>query len=296
MAIYSFFYFVVCTVKLHSLIWRDRILIIVRAIAHYLRRQDMAFNCKAPTAVMSATTLVLLLSGFQGISHNSLTTSHLVYSGLGASPQTAAWFRLPMPSPPVERRPAGSRDGQLCLVTPSSTDGRVSTVWNSNPQFVWAEKFLEPGIRGSVEQIAVVLPDSKTVVWSQSVTAGNTLATTIPSDWRLEQLTYKDTALQPGQTYQWVALDRHQRPLDSGVFQVMPLAKQQAISAKLIALEEAMANQGATAEDIAAEKAFYFAEQQLWSDALQVAFSVKDPSQALAEFQRELTERLCAEW
>lgn len=255
----------------------------------------MTFNYKTPTAFIGATTLVLLLSGFKGISHNSLTTSHLVYSGLGASPQPAAWLSLPMPPPPVERKPAGSRDGLLCLITPSSTDGGVSHVWSPSPQFVWAEKFLDPGVRGSVEQIAVVLPDSQTVVWSQRVKDSDASTTTMPSPWRLEQLAYNGETLQPGQTYQWVALDRRQRPLDSGVFQVMPLAKQQAITAKLIALEETMANQGATAEEMAAEKAFYFAEQQLWSDAMQTAFSVQDPSQALAEFQSQLPSQLCAE-
>jgi Domain of Unknown Function (DUF928) len=290
---HSFFCFVVCTVRSHALIWRDHILTIVRAIAPHLRRQDMTFNYKAPTAFMGAT-LVLLLSGFKGISYNSLTTSHLVYSGLGASPQPTAWLSLPMPPPPGERKPAGSRDGLLCLLTPSSTDGGVSTVWSTSPQFVWAEKFLDPGVRGSVEQIAVVLPDSQTVVWSQRVTEGETSTTPTPSAWRLEQLAYSGKALQPGQTYQWVALDRRQRPLDSGVFQVMPLAQQQAITTRLIALEETMANQGATAEEIAAEKALYFAEQQLWSDAVQTAFSVKDPSQGLAEFQSQLPEQLCA--
>ena len=255
----------------------------------------MTFNYKAPTAFMGATTLVLLLSGFKGISHNSLPPSHLVYSGLGAPTETIAWFNLPLPPPPEEPKPAGSRDPLLCLVTPSSTDGSISTVWSTSPHFVWAEKFLDPEVRGSVEQIAVVLPDSQTVVWSQRVKDSDASTTTTPSPWRLEQLAYNDEALQPGQTYQWVALDRRQRPLASGVFQVMPLAKQQAITAKLIALEETMANQGATTEDIAAEKAFYFAEQQLWSDAMQTAFSVQDPSQALAEFQRQLPSQLCAE-
>lgn len=254
----------------------------------------MTFNYKAPTAVVGATTLVLLLSGFKGISHNSLTTSQIAYSGIGAPTETTAWFNLPLPPPPVERKPAGSRDGLLCLVTPSSTDGSVSTVWSTSPQFVWAEKFLEPGVRGSVVQIAVVLPGSQTVVWSQPVTAGDVSATTASSTWRLEQLDYSTAALQPGQTYQWVALDRHLRPLDSGVFQVMPLVQQQAIAAELSELETAMANRGATAEDIAAEKALYFAQQQLWSDAMQVAFAVDDPSQALVEFQRQLPDRLCA--
>ncbi|PSN16135.1 hypothetical protein C7293_04160 [filamentous cyanobacterium CCT1] len=254
----------------------------------------MTFTYKAPTAFMGATTLVLLLSGFKGISHNSLTTSHLVYSGLGASTETVAWFNIPLPPPPDEPKPAGSREGLLCLLTPSSTDGSVSTVWSNSPQFVWAEKFLDPDVRGSVDQIAVVLPNSQTVVWSQRVTDGEASTTTTSSAWRLEQLAYNGEALQPGQTYQWVTLDRRQRPLESGVFQVMPLAKQQAITAKLIALEETMANHGATAEEIAAEKALYFAEQHLWTDAVQTAFSVEDPSHGLAKFQSQLPERRCA--
>ncbi|NJL46407.1 MAG: hypothetical protein HC929_01390 [Leptolyngbyaceae cyanobacterium SM2_5_2] len=130
----------------------------------------MTFNYRASSACMGATTLILLLSSFRGISHSPFTTSHLVSSGLGASAHNVAWLGLPMPNPPVERRPAGSRDGALCLMTPDNATETVTQIWHANPQLVWAEKFLEPNIQSSVDRVAVVLPASRAVVWSQRVT------------------------------------------------------------------------------------------------------------------------------
>lgn len=54
-----------------------------------------------------------------------------------------------------------------------------------------------------------------------------------------------------------------------------------------------MTNRGASKEAIALEKAAYFAEQELWSDFLQVMFAVENPSPALAKFHDQISEQLC---
>ncbi len=253
----------------------------------------MTFNYRVPTAFMGATTLILLLSSFRGISHSPFTTSHLVYSGLGASAQNVAWLGLPMPNPPVERRPAGSRDGTPCLLTPANDDESPATLWSAHPQFVWAEKFLEPGVQSSVARVVVVLPDSQAVVWSQRVAPDHKSAPMPPSPWRVEQLAYDGDPLQPGQTYEWFLLDRRNRPLESGAFQVMAATEQQPITAALATLTQSLRAKGISPEDLTAEKAFYFAERRLWSDALQATFSVETPSPALEEFQHQLPEQIC---
>jgi len=255
----------------------------------------MTFSYKSAPACLGATTLVLLLSSFSGISHNSLTTTHQVYSSLGPTPETVAWLNIPLPPPPEDRRPAGSRDGLLCLIPAGSNPENVSSLWSRRLTFVWAEKFLDPSIQSRVEQIVVVVPESKTVVWSQSVAASELLPKTDSSPWRLEQLAFDGPALQAGRDYQWFALDKRQRPLSSGRFQVMDLADQHAISQDLMTLNEAMVNQGATEEAIVMAKSFYFAERQLWPDAMQVALSIESPSPALGAFQSQLLEQICQE-
>ncbi|MBE9138589.1 hypothetical protein IQ254_15555 [Nodosilinea sp. LEGE 07088] len=252
----------------------------------------MAFDYKVPTAFMGATTLVLLLSGFKGINSNHLTTTHLVYAGLRASPESA-WLGLPLPPPPEDPKPATSRDPLLCLITPSSTDKSVSEVWSSAPYFVWAEKFLAPEIRSSVARIAIVLPSSQTVVWSQRLPIDRESITTPASPWRLQQLAYDGVALEAEQIYVWHLLDSHDRSLGSGSFRVMALAEQRAITAELASVEEDMANQSATAAEIAAAKVQYFADRQMWADAMQMSFSVEAPSTLLVKFQSQIPNRVC---
>jgi len=253
----------------------------------------MTFNYRTPSAFMGATTLVLLLSSFKGISHSPFTTSHLVYSGLGRPTQNVAWLNLPMPNPPVERQPAGSRDGVLCLITPGNADNHNAKVWSAKPQFIWAEKFLEPGIESSVDRVVVVSSERQTVVWSQRVTTELKSAPMAQSPWRLEQVAYDGDALQPGHTYEWFLLNQRNYPLESGSFQVVPATEQQTIATELTTLTQTLKADGATAEDTAAEKAFYFAKQDLWSDTLQMAFTVENPSPLLVEFQHQLPDQIC---
>jgi hypothetical protein len=293
MAVVTLFIFLIHTLKPHLEMWLVQILMIVRSNSLTLRRNAMTFNYRIPSAFMGATTLVLLLSGFKGISHSPFTTSHLVYSGLGASAQNVGWLGLPMPSPPVERQPAGSRDSMLCLLTPGNADESVTNLWSATPQFVWAEKFLEPGIHSSVARVVVVLPESQAVVWSQQVPTNLPPTSVTQTPWRVQQMAYNGDALQPGQIYEWFLLDRRNHPLESGAFQVMATAEQQAIGTALATLTQSLSAKQATPEDIAAEKAFYFAEQYLWSEALQVTFSVETPSPELVEFQHQLPNQIC---
>lgn len=169
----------------------------------------MKFHYPAPTALMGATTLILLLSGFRGISQDHITTSHLIYPSLGAPTETPAGASLPLPPPPEAPKPATSRDGWQCLLSFAPGNGGEREVWHTQPDFVWAEKFLEPGIHSRVDRVVVVLADRQTVVWNQRVTpsqgsiapAGST--DTAPSPWQLSRVINPGPALQPGQTYTW---------------------------------------------------------------------------------------------
>jgi hypothetical protein len=252
------------------------------------------FNGKKSPRFISVSALFILLTGFKGGMPSALLNADLVPLEPGQSAPKIAWKSLPLPPPPVERREGGSRDGLLCLLTPGNADGRLQQMWHGSPQFVWAEKFLEPDVKSSIETILVVQPHSQRVVWTQTLTEiDNSLATAVPSPWRLEQVDALAATLQPGQTYEWIALDRRHNQLASGVFQIMPAAQQATISADLTGLEKELSAKGASAEQMAFEKATYFTERQLWSDALQVIYSVEDPSQPLMDLWLQIPEHVC---
>jgi hypothetical protein len=49
----------------------------------------------------------------------------------------------------------------------------------------------------------------------------------------------------------------------------------------------------ANSEAIALAKANYFIQNQLWSDALQQAYSVENPSRELAQILKDIPDKLC---
>jgi predicted Fe-Mo cluster-binding NifX family protein len=123
---------------------------------------------------------------------------------------------------------------------------------------------------------------SQVVLWSQPVAAAN------------QSATYTGKALEPGQKYDWElvvdpALGNSQR----FTFQVMEAQKRDRITAELTALETQLKAAGATAEEIALERANYFAERDLWSDALQEVYSVKNPSATLTQAAQEMSAWAC---
>jgi hypothetical protein len=73
----------------------------------------------------------------------------------------------------------------------------------------------------------------------------------------------------------------------------MELLKRDRLAAELAAMETQLSAAGSTAEEIALERANYFAQRDLWSDALQEIYSVKNPSAALTSNAQEILTYLC---
>jgi hypothetical protein len=65
------------------------------------------------------------------------------------------------------------------------------------------------------------------------------------------------------------------------------------LAAELAALEAQLKAAGATAEEIALERANYFAQRDLWSDALQEIDSAKNSSVELTGKLQDLVNYLC---
>ncbi|NER94020.1 MAG: hypothetical protein F6J86_09300 [Symploca sp. SIO1B1] len=160
----------------------------------------------------------------------------------------------------------------LCLITPGklrSTDengayekGTIK-VWGEQPLFLW---------QGVMEGIEVRHLRSNELIWSQ------TLEPTT------NRITYQGEELEPEQVYFW----RETVPLDTLptkiTFRIMNKEDRDRISTELAELESQLETEGASESDITLARVTYFANLQLWSDALQAAYSVENPSGELADF------------
>ncbi|MEH2030297.1 MAG: hypothetical protein V7K67_11585 [Nostoc sp.] len=163
--------------------------------------------------------------------------------------------------PPVEPRKGGSRPiDPICMVSPDAP-AKPRIVWSDRPLFLW---------KGRVQTIAVRLRDSKQDLWNQSVT-------------ETQNITYQGEPLQPGQTYEWVVNSSRFVP-----FKIMDTKERDRITAELQTLENQLQAQGVGIEAIALAKAKYFADSNLWSDALQQAYSVPNPSDGLKEMIKNI--------
>jgi len=159
------------------------------------------------------------------------------------------------------------KDKLLCLIAPGKLRGENETgtikVWGKQPLFVW---------QGEMKGIEVGHLRSNKVIWSQ------TLKPTT------NRITYQGEELQPEQDYFW----RETVPLDTLptkiTFRIMNKGDRELISTELAELESQSETKGATESDIILALVHYFAEEKLWSDALQTAYSVENPSGELADF------------
>ncbi len=178
---------------------------------------------------------------------------------------TLSWTRifLPLskPEPPVKPKKAvGRPTDTICMISPD--ESRI--IWSDRPLFLW---------KGKVNTIGVRRPNGY-VLRSQPATA-------------TERTTYAGKQLEPGKNYEWVAGSTFVR------FQVMLAPQRQQITEELKNLENQFQTKGENTEAIALAKTSYFIQKNLWSDALQQAYSVEKPSAELVKIRQEISEQLC---
>ncbi|MGB3404061.1 MAG: DUF928 domain-containing protein [Microcoleaceae cyanobacterium] len=178
-----------------------------------------------------------------------------------------------------KKRSGGSRSGnpELCLISPqklvekNTAENATETpieVWSDRPLFIWQENSVNK------QMVIIYSAEGEQEIWSKEVTSGD------------NSVAYDHSSpLQPGEMYRWqLSLqDSIQFPTQSVEipFKVMETQKREAIQQDLQAIESQLS--GETVEVIALEKANYFIEKDLWSDALQIMFSVDNPSEELRE-------------
>lgn len=193
----------------------------------------------------------------------------LIVAGLTIAPlipAQAGWFDF------WNRRPdtrLGTRS-EICPIT--GQIGKQPLVWNDRPMFIW---------QGQAAQLRLRLDDAQTMLWTRSLS-------------QADQATIAETPLQPGQTYEWQVLKADAKDSDRQKwvsFQVMPQADRAQIAQDLKAIEQK--SRTMPAEQLALEKAAYFVDRSLWSDALQSLYEVKNPSAEFVAKRRSMIADLC---
>ena len=191
------------------------------------------------------------------------------------SPTTSFWNKIFKPSrrdpePPIKPRKGSSR-GPVCLISPDAP-GKTRIIWNTKPFFLW---------KGDIKKIALGIYGSKEYLKTQIVTGS-------------QKANYTGRPLEPGKTYRWsISLSE----VDTASytmfvpFKIMSAPQRNRIGAELRLIERLYKDKGT--EKIALTKAKYFAEKGLWSDALQQAYSVPNPSPELSQMIEDIPNELC---
>ena len=223
-------------------------------------------NLKLRSTILSTTAFIGLFS--------------LVIQPVNAqqiSSTTSFWNKIFKPSrrdpePPINPRKGTSRPGKpICLISPDAPS-QTRIIWNTKPFFLW---------KGDIKKIAVGNVGSKKYLKTQIVS-------------RKQSVNYTGEPLEPGKTYRWsISLS----DLDTASytmfvpFKIMSAPQRNRIGAELRLIEKL--HKDKSPEKIALTKAKYFAEKGLWSDALQQAYSVPNPSPELSQMIEDIPNELC---
>ncbi|NER19885.1 MAG: hypothetical protein F6J96_03965 [Symploca sp. SIO1C2] len=160
----------------------------------------------------------------------------------------------------------GSRQDSFCPIWPNGNDPELFEIWSNEPLFIW---------QGTVREIEVRLPGSESALWRYKVEANQS------------QQLYQGPELQSGEEYDyWVSYEvteGGETTTDTTTIPFMIKEEQETIANEL----EKLQVEGASGEENALARAQYFAQQQIWSDALKEVFGVANPS---ADWQKALEE------
>lgn len=222
------------------------------------------FN-RAPSTLFITTLIITILFAFPSQStiinqksQQLLTKTNGTYLALSWGD---IWNKLRR-----KKVPGGGRGPvKICAIAPGRLDPTklgIQEIWSNQPLFLWNIK------GGTVQQIELLNRDEQ-VLWSQKIPTGQT------------KVIYNGKPLQPSQSYIWHL--SHSPTSEDGYYQfkIMDVQKRNRITTELAQLENKLKKQGASLEKIALEKANYFAQKELWSDALREIYSIPNPSAEL---------------
>lgn len=168
----------------------------------------------------------------------------------------------------------GPEEVTICVITPGRLDSMksgIQEIWSVQPLFLWDIQ------GGTVQQIDLLNKESEQVFWSQKIPPGQT------------KVIYDGKPLQPGQSYIWRLSYSPTAQMTYYQFKIMEIQKRDLITNELTKLSEQFKKQKIPVEKIALEKANYFVQQELWSDALREIYSVPNPSPELTKMIQKIS-------
>lgn len=174
----------------------------------------------------------------------------------------------------------GSRG--VCPVSPGLLES-TNIIWSDRPLFLW---------QGIDFPLEIRLYNSFNPKQEQSILWRQVLNTASPAV-TFQSLQYTGQVLEPGKIYDWEIFNQSSKSKLRRSFQVMGLEEREQMKRELKNLENQLRAENATDEEIALERSYYFAQRNLWSDALQEMYSVQKPSQELIMKVQELLSYLC---
>jgi hypothetical protein len=185
---------------------------------------------------------------------------------------------VPPTPPPIVgiTRPVGA----ACPIVPVLNTDEVMQVWSDRPFFLWRNY-----PRGAMSQIDVqsrVDEMEASSILFRATVAGESF------------VSYVGTPLERGQVYEWGAYSNTMGAPQIIPFEVMPEDEYEQVAMELEAAEQEWQAAGLSPEEQILERITFFAERQLWSDAMQAAFTVPDPSEALTEYQTLVLSLACS--
>lgn len=185
----------------------------------------------------------------------------------------------PSRNPPPPPSYNGSRD-PICVISPGVQE-QGKTIWSDHPLFIWKTQQ-----QGAVGRITVWNSNTREILWSQDVEATT------------QYIMYGGNPLQPGAEYKWVLSSRtgDSTTVDwrrGKRFNIMETERRNPITAELQRIDTELSNNHASVEAIALSQAEYFQDQGLWSDALQVLYTVPNPSATVTQIIEQISSQSC---
>lgn len=189
-----------------------------------------------------------------------------------ASAQLSQWVSFWQQRRPP--RPLGTRSG-ICLMTPGLLDKDLK-IMSDRPLFSWQGKATKLNVRDYTTQ---------KIVWTTDL------------DPQTQQIVYGDVKpLEPGKLYEWQVIGENPSSTDLGYWstvEIMATPERDQITAKLKEIEQKAKQNKALPEAIVDQQVAYLLEQNLWSDAMTVLYTVKNPSSEFTQKRQEFASRLC---
>ncbi|MDF5721782.1 MAG: hypothetical protein PUP91_15140 [Rhizonema sp. PD37] len=218
---------------------------------------------------------------FGGVSSEIVTPSSQNRQVIAQQLTTSApsfWQRHPRRKPNISR----SLTSQVCAIAPGLIE--ADEVWSDRPLFLWQSE-------GKNKDLQLTLRDYDTQeeVWTQKVNITD------------QKVSYSGKEpLKPGKRYQWQLSGSK----TWATFEIMPVEQRNQIQLDLQAIEQKLKANKASLEEIALKKADYFINYEiknesgivhLWSDALQVLYTVEKPSSSFVEKREAYITNLCTD-